>query len=160
MESVTQVAHTVSRSATGTRAPCPSTLRRRGFVGGCGGLDERAQVGVELRVVEPPVRAPAAPVIAGNVAGDVAVVLEFVEVARDRGTRDPLTERGDELRCAETTPVFGQRHGDRELDAVHANADQRVQPDGERGVGVGRHAPIVSVVRGKGRRDTMSNLYR
>ena len=39
-------------------------------------------------------------------------------------------------------------------------ADQRVQPDGDRGVGVGRHASIVSVVRGKGRRDTMSNLYR
>ena len=56
--------------------------------------------------------------------------------------------------------MLGQRDGDRELDAVHAHADQRVQPDGERGVGVGRHAPIVSVVRGKGRRDTMSNLYR
>lgn len=71
-----------------------------------------------------------------------------------------LTERCDELRCAETTPVFGQRHGDRELDSVHAHADQRVQLAGERGVGVGRHAPIVPVVRGKGRRGTMSNPYR
>lgn len=111
-------------------------------------------------MVERPVRAPTATVVAGNIAGDVAVVLELVEVARDGGTRDPLTERGDELRGAETTLVFGQRHGNRELDSVHAHADQRIQLDGERGVGVGGHAPIVSVVRGKGRRDTMSNLYR
>ncbi len=79
---------------------------------------------------------------------------------RDRSTARPLTQRGNDLRCAETPPVFGERDGDRELDAVHAHADQRVQLAGERGVGVGRHAPIVSVVRGKGRRDTMSNLYR
>ena len=100
-------------------------------------------------MVERPVRAPATTVAAGYVSGDVAVVLKLVEVARDRGTRDPLTQRGDELRSAETPPVFGQCDGDRELDAVHAHADQRVQLDGERGVGVGRHAPIVSVVRGK-----------
>ena len=111
-------------------------------------------------MVERPVRAPPPAVVAGNVAGDVTVVFELVEVARDRGTRHALTERGDELRSAETPPVLGQGDGDRELDPVHAHADQRVQPDGERGVGVGRHAPIVSVVRGKGRRDTMSNLYR
>lgn len=111
-------------------------------------------------MVERPVRAPAAAVVAGNVAGDVAVVLELVEVARDGGSRNPLAKRGHELRGAETPPVFGERDGDRELDSVHAHADQRVQPDGEWGVGVGRHAPIVSVVRGKGRRDTMSNLYR
>ena len=111
-------------------------------------------------MVERPVRAPAAALVARNVAGDVAVVLELVKVARDRRARDPLAERGDQLRGAETTPVFSQRDSDRELDAVHAHADQRVQPDGERGIGVGRHAPIVSVVRGKGRRDTISNLYR
>lgn len=115
---------------------------------------------MQLRVVERPVRAPAAALFAGNVAGDVAVVLEFVEVARDRGARDPLTKRGHQVWGAETTPVFGQRDGDRELDPVHAHANQRVQPDWERGVRVGRHAPIVSVVRGKGRRDTMSHLYR
>ena len=123
-------------------------------------MDEGTQIGVELRMVERPVRTPTAALVAGNVAGDVAVVLELVEVARDRGTRHALAKRGDELRGAETTPMLGQRDGDGELDAVHAHADQRVQPDGERGVGVGRHAPIVSVVRGKGRRDTMSNLYR
>jgi len=123
-------------------------------------LDERAQVGVDRLVVERPVRTPAAALVAGNVAGDVAVVLEFVEVARDRGTGHALTERGDKLRSAETPPMLGQRDSDRELDAVHSHADQRVQLAGERGVGVGRHTPIVSVVRGKGRRDTMSNLYR
>ena len=72
--------------------------------------------------------------VAGDVSGDVAVVLELVEIARDGGTRHALAECCDELRRAETTPVFGQRHGDRELDAVHAHADQRVQLDGERGV--------------------------
>ena len=111
-------------------------------------------------MVERPVRAPAPTVRARNISGDVAVVFELVKVARDRGTRHALTECGDELRSAETTPMLGQRDGDGELDAVHAHADQCVQPDGERGVGVGRHAPIVSVVRGKGRRDTKSNLYR
>lgn len=111
-------------------------------------------------MVERPVRAPAAALVAGNISGDVSVVFELVEVARDRGTRHALTECGDELGSAETAPVLGQRDGDSELDAIHAHANQRVQPDGERGVGVGRHPPIVSVVRGKGRRDTMSNLYR
>ena len=115
---------------------------------------------MKLRMVERPVRAPAAALVAMNISGDVAVVFELVEVARDRGGRHALAECGDELRGAETTPVLGQRDGDRELDAVHAHADQRVQPDGERGVGVGRHAPIISGVRGKVRRDTISNLYR
>jgi hypothetical protein len=99
-------------------------------------------------VVERPVRASAPTVRAGNISRDVAVVFEFVEVARDRGTRHALTERGDELRSAETPPMLGQRDGDRELDAVHAHAHQRVQPHGERGVGVGRHPAIVSGVRG------------
>jgi len=105
-------------------------------------------------------RAPAPTVRAGNISGDVTVVFELVEVARDRGACNPLAERGHELWGAETPAVLGQRDGDRELDPVHAHADQRVQLDGERGVGVGRHAPIVPVVRGKGRRDTMCNLYR
>ena len=108
-------------------------------------------------MVERPVRAPATTFRAGNISGDVAVVFELVEVPRDRGTRHALTECGDELRSAETTPMLGQRDGDGELDEVHAHTDQRVQSDGDRGVGVGRHPPIVSVVRGKGRRDT--NAY-
>lgn len=59
---------------------------------------------MKLRMVERPVRAPATAVAAGNVAGDVTVVFELVEVARDGGSRDPLTERGHELRSAETPP--------------------------------------------------------
>ena len=110
-------------------------------------------------MVERPMRPPAPTVRPVNISGDVAVVFELVEVARDRGRRHAVTEGGDEFRSAETAPMLGQRDGDRELDAVHAHADQRVQLDGERGVGVGRHAPIVSVVRGKERRDAMSNLY-
>ena len=89
---------------------------------------------MKLRVVECPVRAPATTVVAGDVSGDVAVVLEFIEVARDRGARNPLAKRGHELWGAETPAVLGQRDGDREFDAVYAHADQRVQPDGERGV--------------------------
>lgn len=43
---------------------------------------------MKLRMVERPVRALAA-LVAGNVSGDVAVVFEFVEVARDGGSRNP-----------------------------------------------------------------------
>ena len=111
-------------------------------------------------MVERPAREAPSALLVGRVAIDVAVVLEFMEIADDRGAGDLSLQRSHQLRGAETTPVFSQRDGDRELDAVHAHAYQRVQPDGERGVGVGGHAPIVSVVRGKGRRDTMSNLYR
>ena len=107
-------------------------------------------LGLRIRLLAEGPDVSAAQVVADTSVGDYT----------DAETVYAFAERCDELRCAETTPVFGQRHGDRELDAVHAHADQRVQLDGERGVGVGRHAPIVSVVRGKERRDTMNNLYR
>ena len=107
----------------------------------------------------PACEAPSA-VTAGRVAGDVAVVFEFMEIANDRGAGDLSLQRSDQVGSTQGAAVLGQRDHSGELDAVHANANQRVQLDGDRGVRVGRHPAIVSVVRGKGRRDTMSNLYR
>ena len=115
---------------------------------------------MELRLVERPAREAPSAVPEGRVAADVAVVFEFMEIANDRGAGDGSLQRSDQAGGTQGAAVLSQRDGDGELDAVHAHADQRVQPDRERGVGVGRHAPIVSVVRGKGRRDTISNLYR
>ena len=111
-------------------------------------------------MVERPAREAPSAVTAGEIPGDVPVVFEFVKIANNRGASDFSLKRADQVGSAEAASVSGQRDHDGEFDAVHAHADQRVQLDGERGVGVGRHAPIVSVVRGKGRRDTMSNLYR
>ena len=111
-------------------------------------------------MVERPAREAPPAVIAERVAGDVAMVFEFMEIADDRGAGDLSLQRSHQVRGTEGAAVLGQRDHDGEFDAVHAHADQRVQLDGEWGVGVGRHAPIVSVACGKGRRDTMSNLCR
>ena len=105
---------------------------------------------------ERPVRASAATVVARNVGGDIAVVLEFVEVARDRSTCQAITQRGNEVWSAETPPMLGQRDSDCELDAVHAHANQRVQLFGERGDRVGRHRAIVSGAGGRPRRGRRS----
>jgi len=57
-----------------------SQSRQSGDVTGCRrrGVDERAQVGVQPRVVECPPRAAAATVFTGKVTGHLPVVLQFV----------------------------------------------------------------------------------
>lgn len=111
-------------------------------------------------MVERPAREAPSAVTAGRVAGDIAVVFEFMEIADDRGAGDLSLQRSHQVGGTEGTAVLGQRDHNGELDAVQSHADQRVQFDGDWGVRVGRHPAIVSEVRGKGRRDTTSNLYR
>ena len=111
-------------------------------------------------MVEGPAREAPSAVTAREVPGNVPVVFQFVKIANNRGASDLSLQRSDHVGGAEGAAVLGQRDHDRELDAVYAHADQRVQLDGERGVRVVRHPAIVSGVRGKERRDTRSNLDR
>ena len=79
-----------------------STLTCGGIASRSCGLDERAQVRIWPGMVERPPRTPAATGFAGKVIGHVPVVLQFVEIASDRGAAYRAPDRTDGKKLSTT----------------------------------------------------------